>query len=166
MGMSRVNHVSVSATDLGASIAFYERLLGAVQLATPDFGFPVQWMGLGDTQLHIFERDSKPTAHHHFGVEVDADGLVRAYRMCEELGIFDDDTFGHRLIGLPGDCVQLYLRDPAWNLVELDAVVPVSGLPDDMQAEIRILEDRRAQVGEHADARLYIGADRVAPVAG
>ena len=36
--MSRVNHVSVSATDLAASTAFYERLLGAVPVATPDFG--------------------------------------------------------------------------------------------------------------------------------
>jgi catechol 2,3-dioxygenase-like lactoylglutathione lyase family enzyme len=165
MGMSRVNHVSVSATDLAASTAFYERLLGAVPVATPDFGFPVQWMGLGDTQLHIFERDSHPTAHHHFGVEVDAEGLVSAYRMCDELGIFDDDTFHHRLNGLPGDCVQLYLRDPAWNLVELDAVVPVGGLPEDMQAQIRMLEDRQPQSGEHADARLFIGADRVQPVA-
>jgi catechol 2,3-dioxygenase-like lactoylglutathione lyase family enzyme len=161
MGTSRVNHVSVSATDLDASIAFYERLLGAERLPTPDFGFPVQWLGLADTQLHIFERDSHPTAHHHFGVEVDVDGLVSAYRICEELGIFDDETFHHRLIGLPGDCVQLYLRDPAWNLVELDAVVPVSGLPEDMQAQIRMLEDRQPQDGEHADARLYIGADLV-----
>jgi catechol 2,3-dioxygenase-like lactoylglutathione lyase family enzyme len=161
MGTSRVNHVSVSATDLGASIGFYERLLGAERLPTPDFGFPVQWMGLADTQLHIFERDSDPTVHHHFGVEVDVDGLVSAYRICEELGIFDDETFHHRLIGLPGDCVQLYLRDPAWNLVELDAVAPVGGLPEDMQAQIRTLEDRQPQDGEHADARLYIGADLV-----
>jgi len=164
MGTSRVNHVSVSATDLGASIAFYERLLGAVPLATPDFGFPVQWMGLGDTQLHIFERDSHPTAHHHFGVEVDADGLVSAYRICEELGIFDDETFHHRLIGLPGECVQLYLRDPSWKLVELDAVVSVGALPEDMQEQIQMLEDRQPQSGEHADARLYIGSDRVARV--
>ena len=95
---------------------------------------------------------------------MDADGLVRAYRMCDELGIFDDETFQHRLIGLPGDCVQLYLRDPSWNLVELDAVVIPSGLPEDMQAQIRMLEDRQAQVGEHAEARLYIGADRIAHV--
>ena len=159
MGTSRVNHVSVSATDLGASIAFYERLLGAERLPTPDFGFPVQWMGLADTQLHIFERDSHPTAHHHFGVEVDVDGLVSAYRICEELGIFDDETFHHRLIGLPGDVVQLYLRDPRGNLVELDAV-GASDLPDDLRAELRVLDERRPQRGDHTRARLYIGADR------
>jgi catechol 2,3-dioxygenase-like lactoylglutathione lyase family enzyme len=68
MGTSRVNHVSVSATDLAASTDFYARLLGAEPVATPDFGFPVQWLALEDTQLHIFERDSKPTQHHHLGV--------------------------------------------------------------------------------------------------
>ena len=60
--------------------------------------------------------------------------------------------------------MQLYLRDPSWNLVELDAVVSVGALPEDMQEQIRMLEDRQPQSGEHADARLFIGADRVARV--
>jgi catechol 2,3-dioxygenase-like lactoylglutathione lyase family enzyme len=162
MGTSRVNHVSVSATDLAASTEFYGRLLGAEPIATPDFGFPVQWLALEDTQLHIFERDSPPTQHHHFGVEVDLDRLVSAYRLCAELDAFDDDTFRHRLVGLPGDCIQLYLRDPAGNLVELNAV-GASRLPDDLREDLQILADVRPQDGEHGDARLYIGADRPAP---
>jgi catechol 2,3-dioxygenase-like lactoylglutathione lyase family enzyme len=157
--MSRVNHVSISATDLPASIAFYERLLGAAPIATPDFGGPVQWMALGDTQLHIFASDLKPTGRHHFGVEVDLDTLVAAYRLTDEEGAFDDEAFGGRLIGLPGDLVQLYLRDPSDNLVELDAI-GASRLPDDLRAQIRVLEDARPQRGQHAEARLYVGADR------
>ena len=47
MGRSRVNHVSVNASDLEGSIRFYERLLGAERIATPDFGFPVQWTSRG-----------------------------------------------------------------------------------------------------------------------
>jgi lactoylglutathione lyase len=159
--MSRVNHVSVNASDLAEGIAFYARLLGATPIATPDFGGPVQWMAIGDTQLHVFERDLTPTSHHHFGVEVDLDVLVAAYAIAAELDSFDDEAFGGRLIGLPGDVVQLYLRDPSGNLVELDAV-GASRLPDDLRAQLRVLEEARPQRGEHATARLYIGADRAA----
>ncbi len=159
MGTSRLNHVSVNASDMERSIGFYERLLGAERIATPDFGFPVQWLALGDTQLHIFDRADDPPTHHHFGVEVDIDGLIAAYRMCEDLGNFDQATFSHHLIGLPGDVVQLYVRDPSGNLVELDAV-GASRLPDDLRLELRVLEEGRPQLGEHAEARLYIGADR------
>ena len=157
--MSRVNHISVSATDLAASTAFYARLLGAVPIATPDFAASVQWLAVGDTQLHLFESELEPTSHHHFGVEVDLDALIAAYRMADELGIFDDETFHHRLIGLPGDVAQLYLRDPSWNLIELDAV-GASRLPDDLREQLRVLDDARPQRGEHAEARLYIGAQR------
>ena len=160
MGTSRLNHVSINASDLDRSIGFYERLLGAERVATPDFGFPVQWLALGDTQLHIFDRADTPPTHHHFGVEVDVDGLVSAYRDCESLGgSFDRATFTHHLIGLPGDVAQLYIRDPEGNLIELDAV-GASRLPDDLRDQLRILEDGRPQHGEHADARLYIGSDR------
>jgi lactoylglutathione lyase len=157
--MSRVNHVSVSATDLSASTDFYARLIGATPIATPDFGTPVQWMAAGDTQLHIFQSDIRPTSHHHFGVEVDLDTLVAAYRLAEEHDAFDDDAFSGRLVGLPGDVVQLYLRDPSWNLVELDAV-GASGLPENLRRRLRVLDDAIPQHGEHAEARLYIGAGR------
>jgi catechol 2,3-dioxygenase-like lactoylglutathione lyase family enzyme len=163
MGTSRVNHVSVNASDLEGSIAFYERLLGAERIATPNFGFPVQWLALGDTQLHLFDRPGDPRPHHHFGVEVDVDGLAAAYRICEELDNFDDRTVGHHLVELPGDVAQLYLRDPAGNLVELDAV-GASRLPEDIRGRIIVLADERPQDGEHAEARLAIGADRAASV--
>ena len=157
--MARVNHVSVNARDLAASTDFYARLIGAVPIPTPDFGSPVQWMAVGDTQLHLFQRDLQPTSHHHFGVEVDIDTLVAAYRLAAERDLFDDDAFQGRLVGLPGDVVQLYLRDPSGNLVELDAV-GAGALPDDLRGRLRPLEDARPQRGDHARARLYIGADR------
>jgi catechol 2,3-dioxygenase-like lactoylglutathione lyase family enzyme len=159
MGASRVNHVSISGTDLEDSVEFYGRLLGAVPIATPDFPAPVRWLALGDTQLHIFESDLEPTSQHHFGVEVDLDVLVAAYRLAAERGILESEAFGGHLIGLPGDVVQLYLRDPSGNLVELDAE-GASRLPEDLRDELRVLDEGRPQHGTHADARLYIGAER------
>src|SRR3954466_11567100 len=68
---SRINHVSVNACDLEASVDFYVDLLGAERIATPNFGLPVQWLGLGRTQLHLFEKDVQPTSQHHLGITVD-----------------------------------------------------------------------------------------------
>ena len=162
MAKSRVNHVSVSATDLAASTEFYAALLGAEPIPNPNFAIPVRWLALEDTQLHLFQSDVEPSSQHHFGVEVDLDVLVAAYRTADELGAFEDEVFGGRLIELPGDVVQLYLHDPAGNLVELDAV-GASELPEDLREQLSVLEESRPQDGDHAAARLYIANDRPAP---
>jgi catechol 2,3-dioxygenase-like lactoylglutathione lyase family enzyme len=61
----------VAALDLRRSTDFYVELLGAGPIATPNFAIPVQWLAVGRTQLHLFERDLQPTSHHHFAVTVD-----------------------------------------------------------------------------------------------
>ena len=136
--MSRINHVSVNARDLAESVDFYVDLLGAQPIATPRFGLPVQWLALERTQLHLFERDLTPPSHHHFAVAVD--DVEPVYRAAERRGAFDDDAFGGRLIELPGDMVQLYVRDPAGNLVEIDQA-GVDRLPDDLRARLKRLAD-------------------------
>ena len=93
-------------------------LLGAELIPTPNFGLPVQWLALGDTQLHLFERDLTPTSHHHLGITVS--DLEPVYRAAERRDAFDHDAFGNHLVELPGDVVQMYVRDPAGNLVEID----------------------------------------------
>jgi catechol 2,3-dioxygenase-like lactoylglutathione lyase family enzyme len=149
----RINHVSVNALDLQESVDFYVDLLGAEPIATPNFGIPVQWLALGRTQLHLFERDIRPTSHHHFGITVD--DLERVYRAAERRDAFDDEAFKNRLVELPGDVVQLYLRDPAGNLVEIDAD-GVDRLPDDMRALLKQLWDFNAHTDEQMSARLFV----------
>src|SRR5215218_8002229 len=100
MGL-RINHVSVNAVDLQTSVDWYVDLLGAEPLTTPNFGLPVQWLALGRTQLHLFERDLTPTSHHHLGITVD--DLEPVYRVAERRNAFDDVAFGNRLVELPGD---------------------------------------------------------------
>jgi catechol 2,3-dioxygenase-like lactoylglutathione lyase family enzyme len=65
-----LNHVSVVADDLEASIGFYEDLFGLQRLPTPNFGFPVQWLRVGDLQIHLFERPSGAPTYHHFALSV------------------------------------------------------------------------------------------------
>jgi catechol 2,3-dioxygenase-like lactoylglutathione lyase family enzyme len=150
---ARVNHVSINARDLAESVEFYVDLLDAEPIPTPNFGLPVQWLALGRTQLHLFEKDLQPTSHHHLGITVD--DLEPVYRAAERRGAFDYDAFGNHLVQLPGDLVQLYLRDPAWNLVEIDQD-GVDRLPDDMRAQLKGLWDFHPQTDENMTARLYV----------
>jgi catechol 2,3-dioxygenase-like lactoylglutathione lyase family enzyme len=150
---SRINHVSVNARSLQESVDFYVDLLGAEPIATPNFGLPVQWLALGRTQLHLFERDLQPTSHHHFGVTVD--DLEPVYRAAERRGAFDDEAFRNRLVELPGDVVQLYVRDPAGNLLEIDQH-GADRLPDDLRARLKGLWDFNPQDDEQMTARLFV----------
>jgi catechol 2,3-dioxygenase-like lactoylglutathione lyase family enzyme len=152
MGL-RINHVSVNATDLQESVDFYVDLLGAEPLTTPNFGIPVQWLALGRTQLHLFERELQPTSHHHFGITVD--DLEPVFRAAERRNAFDDIAFKNRLVELPGEVVQLYVRDPAGNLVEIDCPGR-DRLPADMRAQLKQLWDFHPHTDEQMTARLFV----------
>ena len=113
----------------------------------------MQWLALGRTQLHLFERDLEPTSHHHFGITVD--DLEPVYRAAERRGAFDDIAFKNRLVELPGDVVQLYVRDPAGNLMEVDQH-GVDRLPEDLRARLKGLWDFNPQDDEQMSARLFV----------
>jgi catechol 2,3-dioxygenase-like lactoylglutathione lyase family enzyme len=150
----RINHVSVNTTDLAASVEFYVELFDAIALPTPNFGLPVQWLGLGDAQLHLFEADAEPRSRHHFALTVV--DLEPVYRRAAARRAFDPTAFGHHLVELPGDCAQTYLRDPAGNLLELDTPF-ASRLPALLRGEMKDIAELRPQSEENRRARLYVG---------
>jgi catechol 2,3-dioxygenase-like lactoylglutathione lyase family enzyme len=150
---NRINHVSVNAQDLQESVDFYVALFDAEPIPTPNFGIPVQWLALDRTQLHLFERDLQPTSHHHFAIAVD--DMEPVYRAAERRDAFDRRAFGNHLVELPGDIVQLYLRDPAGNLVEVDQA-GVEHLPDDLRAQLRGLWEFNPQSDEQMRGRLFV----------
>lgn len=151
---ARINHVSVNARDLTASVEFYADLLGAREIPTPNFGINVRWLALGDTQLHIFERDVDPPSNHHFAVTVE--DLEPVYHRAAELGIFERETFKHHLIELPGDIAQLYVRDPAGNLLEIDAA-GASRLAEPLRRDMKRLADMQPQDEDNLRGRLFVG---------
>jgi hypothetical protein len=63
MTHAQINHVSIGAQNLQDSVQFYAEIFGAQLIDTPNFGFPVQWLRIGDCQLHLFERPApaRPT---------------------------------------------------------------------------------------------------------
>ena len=153
MRTSGINHVSIHANDLEESVQFYKELLDAEVLDTPNFGVPVQWLALGDTQLHIFIRDAKPQSHHHFAITVD--DLEPVYRRAEAMGALDGRSHGHHIIELPGDVAQTYVRDPAGNLMEIDTP-GASRLPEALRSEMRKLDEMFPQTEENRRARLFV----------
>jgi catechol 2,3-dioxygenase-like lactoylglutathione lyase family enzyme len=54
MPISHIEHFLVAADDLDATRDWYARVLGMKPGPHPDFGFPVHWMYVGDTDIvHI-----------------------------------------------------------------------------------------------------------------
>jgi catechol 2,3-dioxygenase-like lactoylglutathione lyase family enzyme len=153
----RFNHVSVHADDLEESARFYEELFGMERLPTPSFpDTEVLWLRLGDQQLHLFRRDTGPPRYHHVGIDVD--DFEAAYRKAKELGVLDGTTFGASVRELPDGCVQMYIRDPARNLVEVDWP-DASTLDRSVVTDLRRLADDVPQPAGAELATLYITGD-------
>jgi lactoylglutathione lyase len=122
------------------------------RLPTPNFGGRIQWLALGDQQLHLFESDVDAPRLHHFGIDVD--DFEAAYVKAKERGFLDADTFGAAVRELPGGAVQMYIRDPAGNIVEVDWP-DVSTLDRLIVTELDRLADAFPQDGDAARATLY-----------
>jgi lactoylglutathione lyase len=153
MRATRFTHVSVSASDLEVSAGFYEELFGMERLPTPLFpGGKVLWLGLGDQQLHLFRSDGEPPRNHHFGLDVD--DFEAVYLKAKKLGVLDSEVQGVAIREHPAGWVQMYLRDPAGNLVEVNWP-DASSIDRSVVTEIAQLSDQVPQEGEAAEATLY-----------
>jgi lactoylglutathione lyase len=156
MAAISINHVSVHAQDLEQSATFYEQLFGMERIPTPTFAFPVAWLRLGRQQLHLFVRsDAQPPQFHHVGLNVDDFDAV--YSRASEQRLRDDSAFFSGMYELPDGSVQMYLRDPAGNLVEVD-------WPDARTLDARVRKDLIPlsatvhQTGDALRATLYLDA--------
>ena len=150
---ARINHVSIGATDLNESAAFYITLFGAEEIDTPNFGFPVRWLRLGDLQIHLFELRAPTQSRHHFAVEVG--NFEQVFRETREAGRHDRSTMGWHFNQLPSGQIQLYVRDPGGNLVEVNSA-SADRLSEETRSELKRLEDRHPQDESNSKARLYL----------
>jgi len=155
MRATALNHVSIPAVDVGESLRFYRDLFGMEQVPAPNFGMRVCWLRLGDLQLHLFEVANHPgRTYQHFAIEVD--DFESIYRRALELGAFEEGTRFRYLWELPGGTVQMYLRDPSDNLIEIDWP-DVSTLDRSVFGdELRKLGDAFPQNEENLRATLFL----------
>jgi catechol 2,3-dioxygenase-like lactoylglutathione lyase family enzyme len=148
------NHVSISSIDVEESVRFYTTLFGMERIDTYTFAFPTQYLRLGDQQLHIFQREQTdaPPFHH---IALNIDDLEATWVRAKEIGALDTTAFFSPIYELPDGTVQVYLRDPGGNLVELDWP-DVNTLDRSVFGEIPKLADSVAQTEEGKRATLYL----------
>ena len=144
-------HTSVHAHDLDESARFYEEVFGMEEIPAPDFPFPVRWLRVGDLQLHLFHSDEAAPKGHHFGLDVE--DFEATYEKVKEVGARIREGYFSKLYELPDGAVQMYLRDPAGNMVEINWP-DVSTLDRSMVTEE--IEKVAAETSEAMRATLYL----------
>lgn len=155
MRATGINHVSITAADLDTSVRFYTEVFGMERVPAPKFaGLEVAWLRLGAQQLHLLQRGD-PAPYQHFGIDVD--DFEAAYVKVRRLEIRDEETFMRGIVELPGGEAQMYLRDPAGNLVEVNCP-DASTLDRSIVTDIVRLEDLVPQDSVGRSARLYLEA--------
>ena len=150
MRATGINHVSIAAKDLEESARFYEEVFGMERIPAPDFAAPVRWLRVGDMQLHLLLDRDEPPRRTHLGLTID--DFEAAYNAIRAR---TDDAFGWDLVELPSGQVQLYFRDPAGNLIELNWH-DVETLDREKYPELVRLADQITQSDEALEARLFL----------
>jgi lactoylglutathione lyase len=150
VGAVRINHVSIAARDLEESARFYEEVFSMERIPSPTFDMPVQWLRVGDMQLHLFQYDGPAPPRHHLGITVD--DFDAAYQAVKGR---TSDIAGWQLVELPSRQVQLYFRDPSDNLVELNWP-DADTLDRSRYPELQRLADHIPQRPDAAQAVLFL----------
>jgi catechol 2,3-dioxygenase-like lactoylglutathione lyase family enzyme len=111
-------HVSIGARDLEESARFYKDFFGMEEVPAPAFSGPVRWLRVGGLQLHLFHDEGPAPVGHHFALDVD--DFEEAFRQAAEAGVRVEGGNYSTVRELPDGAVQMYLRDPSGNLVEVN----------------------------------------------
>lgn len=157
MPRTGLNHVSVVADDIEESVTFYEEVFDFEPIPTPNFDFPGQWLEMADeSQLHLFGLEAPAPQYHHYGVSVD--DFEEVYYEAKSRGIltdFSDWEEGTRMYELPDGSVQMYVKDPSDNVIEVNWP-DVETLDETIQEQIIDRDELLPQTGEHAKATLNL----------
>ena len=140
----KINHVALIVKDLEAACIFYEKELGLEPLPAFLFDYPTAFFKFNDQQqLHLTEWEDAHSFRGHICVQVD-DINTLFFRM-KALGIIDIQPWG-KVRRLPDGAIQIFVRDPSGNLVEL------SSDPED-PIDLKIFEDELYQEGIYVSGR-------------
>lgn len=140
----KINHVALVVTNLEEACAFYEHEMGLEPIPAFLFDYPTAFFKINDEQqLHLTEWEDTFSFRGHVCVQVD-DINTMFFRM-KELGIIDIGPWGN-VRQLPDGALQMFVRDPSGNLVEL------SSTPDTVLDPL-ILKDELFKEGIYVSGR-------------
>lgn len=147
----KINHVTLIVDNLEKAGEFYQQELGLEPLPAFHFDYPVMFFKFNDEQqLHISEWEDRTSFRGHICVQVDDFNSI-FFRM-KELNVIDISPWG-KVRKLPDGAMQMFVRDPAGNLVEISSV-PGS------EVDPRIFEDELYEDGLYVSNRNDFRGDR------
>ena len=154
----KINHVTLIVDNLEKAGAFYQNELGLEPLPAFRFDYPVMFFKFNEEQqLHLSEWEDTPSFRGHICVQVD-DFNALFFRM-KELNVIDIKPWG-KVRRLPDGAMQMFVRDPAGNLVEISSrpgsEVDETVFKDELYEEGLYVSNRNDFRGERSDnATLY-----------
>jgi lactoylglutathione lyase len=114
---NRIHHINLMVDDLARAVEFYGTALGLATVPTPEMGFPAQFFEINDLQqIHVNELHDVTPERAHFCLRVD--DFTDVFTRMRALGAIETKTWG-KIRRLPGGVVQMFVRDPAGNLIEV-----------------------------------------------
>lgn len=112
------HHAGFMITDVDRSVEFYEGFLGLKPLPRPELDFPGRWYDLGNgQQLHLLQTNEMPVSNSPYGYDTHiALSVPDTDAVQQEL---DKHGIKYGLGNGRSGAVQIFLRDPDGNMIEL-----------------------------------------------
>ncbi|TFV94571.1 glyoxalase [Algoriphagus kandeliae] len=140
----QINHIALVVSNLEEACEFYEKELGMEPIPAFLFDYPTAFFKINeDQQLHLTEWDDVYSFRGHMCLQVDDINAI--YWRMKELGVIDVNPWGY-VRQLPDGPIQMFVRDPSGNLLEL------SSAPD-AKIDPRIFEDELFKPGIYVSGR-------------
>ncbi len=113
-----LHHITLIVTNLTEAEDFYTTHFKLERINVSGLDYPGAFFRLNDQQeLHLAELpDKAPSFRGHFCLRVK--NFSELFLRFQELGILHPGPWG-KLRELPNDSIQMYVRDPAGNLIEI-----------------------------------------------
>ncbi len=144
--MAEINHVTLIVDALEPAARFYEEEFGLEPVAAFVFDYPTAFFKFKNgQQLHLSEWEDARSFRGHLCITVD--DFNRTFFRMKELGIIDLAPWGH-VRQLPDGGMQMFVRDPAGNLIE------ISSRPEDRDSiDPAIFTDENYKAGLYVSGR-------------
>lgn len=114
-----LNHTTFVVDDLEKAVAFYVNELGLEEIPAYGFDYPAAFLRINATQqLHLTEWEDTRSFRGHIALRVDQ--FKEAFERFRALGIIDVRPWG-RVRKLGDGVWQMWIRDPAGNLIEINS---------------------------------------------
>jgi catechol 2,3-dioxygenase-like lactoylglutathione lyase family enzyme len=150
MKVEQIHHVTVIVDDLDKACDFYEQVLGLEPINMVPLDFPAQFYKIGERQqLHVTEWEDVHSFRGHVCLQVDE--FMPIFRKAKALNLLDTAPWGKTRM-LPDGAMQMFLRDPSGNLIEISCK-PGTPVDADVFADPQVEPERGVFVSGRNDPR-------------